>query len=1108
MTSLLISLTIIAVIGIVILYQWVAYSYSKKNLPFHTFMAVLQFIVVIFIAEIMAAVTILFITKFHILPIEALYMISLITKYDILPIEAIINAGILAILSAVLIYFLVIHPFNLRIKRYTSLISNMADNTLDGIITVNEKGIIESFNRAGENMFLYTKHEVEGEHISILIPMISKERANEFQTWVQYSLNTVREGHMRKKNGDIFPVEISLSKMSVDNNTVFIGIIRDISKLKETQADQEQLSHILKAVNQINQLIVRETVPEILLEQACNILIETRDYQLVWIGFLEEGSQRVLPVAEAGIAQHYTDTLKVNWDDSEHDTNPIRQAIKYQRTITKKIDLSEHHSVSEIEILSHYNLQSMCSLPIIDKQRVFGVLSVYSTDVSRFNEQEVAMLEELANDIAFALQNMEDIYRREAAERSLVKNEAKFRKLFEENPDAIFMTNTRGSFIDVNTAWLDLIGYSKEEMIGRSLTDLKILSLAEQVVLHDELINKKGVSNMEFNFLSKDKGYMIGLASAHIVEIGEDKGVLYVIRDITELRKVEKRLQKNEEQFRLISENAADLISIVDKAGNRLYASPSYTTNLGYTEEDLMNISPFDLVHPDDRGKTKQAFEESIRTGICSVLEYKIQDKKGEVKTVESRCSIIRDQRGEIETLIFVARDITERKFQEEMLIHKTYHDELTDLPNRILLKDRLKQAIVSAKRGKHKLAVMFIDLDRFKAINDTMGHSIGDVLLQKVSATILSCLRESDTLARQGGDEFIILLPEVDDINDVMYVTNRIIDSFHEPYTIAGQDIFITASVGISLYPQDGKDDETLIRRADMAMYRAKDAGRAGYQLYSDTMEENIKKLVLENNIRKGLKQEEFVLHYQPQVNLKTGQLHGFEALIRWNHPELGLVLPSNFISLAEESGLIIPVGEWILREACMELKKWQEAGNNDILMMINLSGRQFQQKNLLKNITNIVNEIGIDFKRLEFEITESIAMRDVDFTINTLKEFKKLGINSTIDDFGTGYSSLNYLRKLPVTMLKIDKSFISELPHDRESAVIVSATIALAHSLNLKVIAEGVESVEQLQFLRSQECDYAQGYIFSEAVSPNELESMLKNQRYWEKEYVGKMR
>lgn len=1097
----------IVIAGIFILYKWVSYTYSHKNVLLHSIIAVIQIIGVVFIAEIVAAIVLSIITRYNIMPIEALFLLSLITKYNILPIEAVIDAIILSLLSAVFIYYLVIRPFNSRIKRYTKLVSNITENTLDGIITINEEGLIESFNLAAEKMFGYKSNEIEGQHIGLIIPMISQEMPNEFKAWAEYSLDSVKEGLVRKHDDSVFHVQVALSKMVIDNKAIYIGIFRDISKVKEAEAKEEQLSHILKAINEINQLIVREKDPEALLQQVCEILIKTRDYQLAWIGFIEEDSYNIEPVAEAGIAQSYVNSIKIMWDDSEYSDNPTGMAVKSRKTVVKHIGAEEKDDPNYAEIAQKYGLKSICAIPVMDQERFFGALTVYSIDDFRFNEQEVSMLEELSSDVAFCLHNIEEVFKKEQAESSLIENEEKFRKLFDDNPDSVFITDMDGCYIDANKVWLASSGYAKSEIIGKSLAEIGLWSPEEHEHFMQELGEHDGVENMEFKLHTKSGGEINALVSAHIIELNGEKAISYVIRDITELRKIEKKLQRNEEMFRLISENAADLISIVDKNGKRIYSSPSYTTNLGYSREELASDSPFDIVHADDRSKMKQAFTEAINTGIGSTIEYRVKDKNGTFRVLESRCSIIKNPEGEVENLVLVARDITERKQNEEMLIHKTYHDDLTNLPNRILFKDRLNQALIVAKRDKHKLSVLFIDLDRFKSVNDTLGHTIGDILLQKVANVLSSCLRETDTIARQGGDEFIILLPKIDDINDAIFAANRIIELFHEPFLISEQEIFITASIGISIYPTDGKDDETLIRRADMAMYRAKEAGRAGYQMYSDTMEENIKKLVLENSIRKGLKQDEFVLYYQPQIDLKTSKLHGFEALIRWNHPDLGLVLPSNFISLAEESGLIVPVGEWIFREACTQLKSWQSSGYKDLIMMVNLSGRQFAQKNLLKSIVSILKESKINPKHLEFEVTESVIMRDIDFTISVLKEFRNLGINSTIDDFGTGYSSLNYLRKLPVSMLKIDKSFIAELPDDRESAVIVSATIALAHSLNLKVIAEGVETIDQLQFLRSQECDYAQGYLFSEAMSHKDIEHILADQSKWEKHYLSKM-
>jgi diguanylate cyclase (GGDEF)-like protein len=425
---------------------------------------------------------------------------------------------------------------------------------------------------------------------------------------------------------------------------------------------------------------------------------------------------------------------------------------------------------------------------------------------------------------------------------------------------------------------------------------------------------------------------------------------------------------------------------------------------------------------------------------------------------------------------------------------HLAYHDALTGLPNRPLFMDRLIVSLAQANRANHKLAVFFLDLDRFKDINDSLGHSVGDALLKSVAERIRRCVREGDTVARFGGDEFTLLIPKIDHIEDAAKIAQKIIETLKIPFSVYDREHFVTTSIGVSISPSDGLDPETLVRNADTAMYRAKDQGRDNYQLYAPAMNARAaERLALENRLRKAVSQNELVLHFQPLVSTQSGNVIGVEALIRWNHPEQGLLSPFHFISVAEVSGLIVPIGEWVIRTACKQIKVWQKKFNRDLIMAVNLSARQFQQADLIEQIREAVQETGIEPESLELEITESNAMQNAENTIYTLRELKVLGVRISMDDFGTGYSSLNYLKRFPIDTLKLDQTFIRDVNKDPSDAAIVSSVIAMAHNLNLKVVAEGVERKEQLDFLTRQGCDIVQGYYFSKPLPPESLELYL---------------
>ncbi|PPS43154.1 EAL domain-containing protein [Chroococcidiopsis sp. TS-821] len=421
----------------------------------------------------------------------------------------------------------------------------------------------------------------------------------------------------------------------------------------------------------------------------------------------------------------------------------------------------------------------------------------------------------------------------------------------------------------------------------------------------------------------------------------------------------------------------------------------------------------------------------------------------------------------------------------EDMFRHQASHDPLTGLPNRILFEDRLSLALAQAYRRGEMLAVAFLDLDRFKTINDTLGHAVGDELLQSVAQRLLGCLREGDTIARWGGDEFTLLLPQISCPEEAAKLAQRILSSFATPFRIGDCELHITTSIGIALAPYDGEDTATLLKNADATMYRAKQQGKNNFQLYAPEMNKKaLEQLVLANHLYKALNHDQFLLHYQPQLNLKTGQIVALEALIRWQHPELGLVPPNQFIPLAEETGLIGAIGEWVLQAACTQNRAWQLAGLPPMRIAVNLSARQFQQK-ISKTIARVLAETGLDPSYLEVEITESIAMQDVNFTISVLQELKDMGVSIAMDDFGTGYSSLATLRRFPLHTLKVAREFVNDITTDQKDAAIIKSIVALGHGLELNVIAEGVETLEQLKFLHAVKCDGMQGYLFSKPLA-----------------------
>ena len=566
----------------------------------------------------------------------------------------------------------------------------------------------------------------------------------------------------------------------------------------------------------------------------------------------------------------------------------------------------------------------------------------------------------------------------------------------------------------------------------------------------------------------------------------------------SEVRRIHKLA---EEQMRKLSsaiEQSADSVIITDPEGSIEYVNPAFEKITGYDRNEVLGKTTAIL----RSGNHDNAFYRQMWTDILdgqSFHEVFVNRRKdGSLYYEQKTITPLKDDRGDISFFISTGKDITEQMDTRKRLHYVTSHDVLTGLPNRSLYIDRLTQAISRARWNNRVVAVLFLDLDRFKHINETLGYDAGDYFLKVVADRLSHCVRDGDTVARLGDDEFAIILEDLNHENDIPQQVNKIFQSMEEPLEFDGHELFITLSIGVSLYPNDGEDATTLIQCADISIHRAKEGGTSNYQFYSnDLSSKTVDTLMMESDLRRALERNEFILHYQPQLSLESGDITGVEALIRWQHPELGLIPPVKFIPLLEETGMIVDAGEWVLREACRQCAVWLKEYNERIRMSVNISAVQFGNIELIDTVRNVLNETGLPASLLEMEITESTVMHSPQNAISILQEFNNMGIRLSIDDFGTGYSSLSYLSRFPLTTLKIDRSFVSQMLEQRQHAAIVTSIISLAHNLDLNVIAEGVEQDEQRQFLLEHHCNEMQGFLFSPPVSAENLTVMLKEYR-----------
>lgn len=589
------------------------------------------------------------------------------------------------------------------------------------------------------------------------------------------------------------------------------------------------------------------------------------------------------------------------------------------------------------------------------------------------------------------------------------------------------------------------------------------------------------------------------LAKGHFVSVL----VPQTIRNIIKRKAVEETIYKEKTRAEIALNSIGDAVICTDMQGVIDYLNIAAEEITGWSREEAYG-RPLGEIFKIINGVTRECERNTVElvlqtnTSVDLPADTLLICRDGSETAIEDSAAPINDWDGQPTGVVIVFHDVSAAHAMTKKMAYLAQHDFLTSLPNRVLLNDRIDQAITLAKRNHTQLAILFLDLDNFKHINDSLGHAFGDKLLQSVSTRLSACVRASDTVSRQGGDEFVVLLAESNNDNDedVALTANKILAALALPHVLVKDEMFVTTSIGISIYPADGRDAETLIKNADKAMYYAKDKGRNNYQFFRDEMNiRAVERQLIEVNLRTALERKEFVLHYQPKINLETGVITGVEALLRWQHHEWGMVFPDRFMATAEDCGLIVPIGRWVLHEACLQARKWIDAGLAPVSIAVNISAIEFRQKNFTDGVRAILSETGLDADRLELEITESVLMRDADASAVILQELKNMGVQLAVDDFGTGYSSLAYLEQFPIDVLKIDQSFVRDIADETDSGIIVSAVIGMGNSLKLRVIAEGVENQAQLSFLKARHCAEGQGNFFSRPLTADQFVTLLTN-------------
>jgi diguanylate cyclase (GGDEF)-like protein/PAS domain S-box-containing protein len=737
---------------------------------------------------------------------------------------------------------------------------------------------------------------------------------------------------------------------------------------------------------------------------------------------------------------------------------------------------------------AHQRAGNVCALavPMALRGRLLGSVGLNSvTRENAWSEESVSLLHIAGEIFAGALE-------RTRVERALRESESRYRLLVERMREGLAQVDNDGVLQFVNDRFCEMVGYVREELIGAQIEQLLASEDDVRLVRSRSELRQKGVSDQYEVRVRRKDGSIIWLeiGGAPVFDAaGRVVGSIGVHNEVTERRAAEEALRESEARYRLMAENSTDLIARVALDGTILYASDASRRLLGLEPAEIVGRPVRELIYEEDRDEVRH-LARLIHEAGPTTFSYRIRRADGTLIWFETTSRAVHHESGGVAEIVSVSRDISERRRTEEQIEHQAYHDALTGLPNRWLFRDRLTVALAQARRLKKPLGVMFLDLDRFKLVNDTLGHSLGDELLKTVASRLKSALREADSVARMGGDEFTILLADAKSADDAVIVAQKLLEVVAQPMRVEEHDLFITTSAGIAMFPEDGDTAELLLKNADQAMYRAKDLGRSAVQLCNASMNDRShERLSLEIALRQAIERGELELYYQPQVHIGSGRVVGMEALIRWNRPGHGVVGPATFIPVAEETRLIMPIGEWVLREACRQAKVWQESRYPDLRMSVNLSARQFQHNDLPRLIAAALEESGLAARDLEIEITETTAMQHTERTVMILSLLRDMGVRIAIDDFGTGHSSLNYLRNFPLDSIKIDTEFVREIETSASDRAIVSAVIGMAHGLGLRVTAEGVETEAQLAFLRAHGCQEVQGFLFSKPKPSGEL-------------------
>ncbi len=981
-----------------------------------------------------------------------------------------------------------------RLNRRLAQLSKFAN---DIVLLYDEAGhILDANDRAAD---------AYGYPLSTLLTMTVDQLRQKSSDW-RRDLDTVLlrgeircEACHRRSDGSEFPVEVSSRRIDTADGRLVQSIIRDISERKDAERRIVSLKDVYAALSQTNQSIVRITNQEDLFRNTCKIAVEFGHFQLAWIGMVDKSTNDLVPVAMAGSEVDYLDGVGVSADpESIFSTGPTGRSIISGAPVIAN-DLPAFMQGKPWMIRwEKFNMKASAAFPLFLRGGAVGALTLYSKDAGFFTEDLISLLDEMARDISFSMDKIEADRERIRLEEELVASNARVQGIIEGTEDMIvsvdknlrltLCNHAQKSFLLTRVHGDLLPGLRLDEWDADHFKELTILSANLKRALQGEHCTESWSCRN-----GNSEAYYESFFAPLLDPAGEMIGAFHVGKNVSEHRTMELELRK----LTMAVEQSPVTVVITDTDGAIEYVNPSFTSSTGYTADEVLGKNPRILKSGETSDEEYRAMWKSISEGRPWFGLLHNKRKNGSLYWEEAVIAPVRDATGTITQYIAIKQDITSRLDAEERASFLTFHDSLTMLPNRALGRTYMESAIAEADMAGCRSALLSVNVDNFKRVNDSLGHRIGDLLLQAIALRLQTCLRETDILIRTEGDQFLIILSPVAERVEVDRIAAAILcETSSSIFSIEDFELSVTLSIGVAVYPDNSHDFDLLYRQADMAMSVAKKSGRNSHRFYTARMESDAKEyLLILNGLRKALERGEFVLHFQPLLSVASGRIAGAEALIRWIHPDLGMIAPIRFIDVAEDSGLIVEMGQWVIETACRQAARWRQLGLGKLVVAVNLSAVQFERPGLPEIVRKALAEANLEPGCLKLELTESILIENNAKVKEILKQLKALGVSLSLDDFGTGYASFAYLRNFDLDELKIDQSFLREVAINKGDERIVRSIVDLAKGFGLRTVAEGIESAEAFEIVRAAGCDYAQGFHFASPMKNDDFTAYVRS-------------